>query len=187
MKKKVLIFTGSPRENSYGASLAQAAVRGVKKAGALAEIINLSQLKLNPCQACDRCRRRGTGKCFQKDDMTQLYPRLKKARAIILVHPVYWFNINAQTKIFIDRWYAFGGDNYACFKNKKIGLILTFADRDLAASGAVNAIQAYKDMFSYLGSDLCSLVTTSTQDRNRTEKAAKVLRQAYELGREIAS
>ncbi|HRD01832.1 MAG TPA: flavodoxin family protein [Candidatus Saccharicenans sp.] len=186
MKKKVLIFTGSPREDSYGASLARVAARGVKKAGGVAEIINLTRLKLNPCQACDRCRQRGPGQCFQEDDMIELYPLLKKAKAIILVHPVYWFTINAQTKIFIDRWYAFGGDNYVSFKNKKIGLILTFADSDLASSGAINAIQAYKDMFNYLESDLMGIIGASLQDRGQAKKDTEHRRQAYELGQEMA-
>jgi len=47
MNKEVLIFTGSPREDSYGASLARAAARGVRQAGGRAEIINLAELKLN--------------------------------------------------------------------------------------------------------------------------------------------
>ncbi len=186
MKKEVLIFTGSPREDSYGASLARAAARGVRQAGGRAEIINLTELKLNPCQACDRCRQRGPGQCIQEDDMIKLYPRLKAARAIILVHPVYWFTINAQTKIFLDRWYAFGADGYATFKNKKIGLILTFADRDLASSGAINAIQAYKDMFNYLESELAGIVGASLQAKGQAKKEASHRRQAYELGQELA-
>lgn len=186
MGKKVLIFAGSPRENSYGASLAQSVARGVKKAGGESAIINLAQLKINPCQACDRCRQKGPGQCVQEDDMIKLYPLLKKARAIVLVHPIYWFTINAQMKLFIDRWYAFGGDDYTCFKNKKIGLIFTFADRDLASSGAVNAIQAYKDMFNYLGSELVGIIGASWLDRGQAKKEANCRRQAFELGQEIA-
>ena len=186
MRKKVLIFTASPREDSYGASLARAAARGVKRGNGESEIINLAQLKINPCQACDHCRQAGPGRCLQEDDMIKLYPLLKRARAIVLVHPIYWFTINAQMKIFIDRWYAFGADDYACFKNKKIGLILTFADRDLASSGAVNAIQAYKDMFNYLESELVGIVGASLQSKGQAKREASHHRQAFELGQEIA-
>ena len=186
MTKKVLIFTASPREDSYGASLARAAARGVKRGNGESEIINLAQLKINPCQACDHCRQAGLGQCVQEDDMIKLYPLLKKVRGIVLVHPIYWFTINAQMKLFIDRWYAFGGDDYTCFKNKKIGLIFTFADHDLASSGAVNAIQAYKDMFNYLESELVGIIGASLQDRGLAKKEALYRRQAFELGQEIA-
>ncbi|MBC7348951.1 MAG: flavodoxin family protein [Candidatus Aminicenantes bacterium] len=187
MKKKLLVFTGSPRPDSNSAILAREAARAAREAGASVEVINLSRLRLNPCRACDRCRDRGPGQCVQKDDMKKIYPRLKEAGAIILAHPVYWFTINAQTKLFLDRWYAFGGDEYQCFKNKKIGLILTYADQDVFTSGAVNALRAYQDIFNYLGAEISEMVYTTAAGPGRIKKNKPVLKEAYTLGKKLVS
>jgi len=187
MSKKLLIFTGSPRKGSNSSFLALEAARGARKAGAEVEVINLAELKLNPCLACESCRKRGPGECIQADDMKRIYPKLKKAKAIILAHPVYWFTINSQTKIFIDRWYAFGGDNYACFKGKKIGLILTYADADVFSSGAVNALRAYQDIFGYLGAEITGMVYATAWKAASVKANLKVQREAYKLGQEIVS
>jgi multimeric flavodoxin WrbA len=187
MKKRLLIFLGSPRKDSNSAILAIEAARAAQRAGASVEIINLSQLRLNPCLACDSCRAKGPGQCCQKDDMREIYPKVKEAGAIILAHPVYWFTINAQTKLLIDRWYAFGGDDYACFKGKKVGLILTYADRDVFTSGAINALRAYQDIFNYLGAEIVGLVYTSASEKGEVKKDPALLEEAFKLGQEIVS
>ncbi|RFT16698.1 MAG: Iron-sulfur flavoprotein [Candidatus Saccharicenans subterraneus] len=187
MKKKLLVFTGSPRKDGNSTILALEAARAAREAGASVEVINLARLKINPCRACDRCRDRGPGECLQKDDMKKLYPRLKEAEAIILAHPVYWFTINAQTKLFIDRWYAFGGDEYASFKNKKVGLILTYADRDVFSSGGVNALRAYQDIFGYLGVEIKGMVYASAASPGQVRKQPGVLKEAYNLGKDLMS
>ncbi len=187
MAKKLLIFTGSPREKSNSTLLARDAARGAMEAGASVEMINLASLRLNPCLACESCRKKGPGQCAQNDDMKKIYPKLKKASAIILAHPVYWFTINAQTKIFLDRWYAFGKDEYACFRGKKIGLILTYADKDVFSSGGVNALRAYQDIFGYLGAEIIGMVYATAEAPGEVEEQAQVRQQAYELGKEIGS
>ncbi|MCR4395642.1 MAG: flavodoxin family protein [Candidatus Saccharicenans sp.] len=187
MKKKLLVFTGSPRRDSNSAILAVEAARAARKAGASVEVINLSRLRVNPCRACDRCRDRGPGQCVQKDDMKKIYPRLQQAEAIILAHPVYWFTINAQTKLFIDRWYAFGADEYRCFKDKKVGLILTYADQDVFSSGGVNALRAYQDIFSYLGAEISGMVYATSAGPGQVKKNKTALKEAYNLGRELVS
>ncbi len=187
MKKKILVFTASPRKNGNSAILALEASRAARQAGAAVEVINLARLRINPCRACDRCREKGPGKCVQKDDMQKLYPKLIEAEGLILAHPVYWFTINAQTKLFLDRWYALGGDEYACFRNKKIGLILTYADRDVFSSGGVNALRAYQDIFNYLGAEIMGAVYASAAGQGQVRKQAGRLEEARALGRELAS
>lgn len=187
MKKRLLNFIGSPRPDSNSAILAREAARAAREAGATVEVINLSRLKINPCRACDCCRDRGPGQCIQKDDMAKIYPGLESAGAILLAHPVYWFTINAQTKLLLDRWYAFGSDEYRCFREKKIGLILTYADRDVFTSGAVNALRAYQDISSYLGAEISGMVYTTAAGPGQVKNNKAALKEAYNLGRELVS
>jgi multimeric flavodoxin WrbA len=109
----------------------------------------------------------------------------KNSNSTILAHPVYWFTINAQTKLFIDRWYAFGADEYACFKGKRVGLILTYADRDAFASGAVNALRAYQDIFGYLEAKITGIVRVTADRAGAAGKNRKAMKEAYELGKKI--
>ncbi|MDI6845792.1 MAG: NAD(P)H-dependent oxidoreductase [Candidatus Saccharicenans sp.] len=187
MEKSLLVCTGSPRAGSNSRILALEAARGAREAGALVEVVNLSRLRINPCRACARCRERGPGRCVQKDDMKNLYPLIKEAGAILLAHPVYWFTINAQTKLFIDRWYAFGQDEYACFREKKIGLILTYADCDVFSSGGVNALRAYQDIFAYLGARIAGTLYCTVSGEDEVRKRTNLLKQARQLGIELVS
>ncbi|MBC7364030.1 MAG: flavodoxin family protein [Candidatus Aminicenantes bacterium] len=185
--KKLIIFIGSPRKQSNSAQLAREAGRGARAAGAQVELVNLAQLNIRPCQACDRCRNLGPGSCFQRDDMQKLYPLLLQPAPFILSHPVYWFSINSQTKLFIDRWYALGTDEYACFKNKKVGIILTYAEADVFSSGGVNALHAYQDMFNYLGAEIKGLVYASAPDTGSVKANRQALKEAFELGKSLVS
>ncbi len=185
--RKLVIFTGSPRKSGNSMILAREAARGARSAGAAVDLINLAELKINPCLACDSCRRRGPGRCVQEDDMKKLYPLLLQPASIILAHPVYWFTINSQVKLFLDRWYALGADDYACFKNKKAGIILTYADVDVFSSGGVNALRTYQDIFNYLGAKIVGFVHTSAPEKTSVKTNRRALKESFELGKIIVS
>ncbi|MBC7362123.1 MAG: flavodoxin family protein [Candidatus Aminicenantes bacterium] len=187
MNRHLLVFLGSPRKDSNSTILAMEAAKAAEKAGASVEIIHLAELNLNPCLACESCRDKGPGECIQEDDMKEIYPKLKEAEAIILAHPVYWFSLNAQIKLFIDRWYAFGGDDYACFKDKKVGIILTYADRDVFTSGGVNALRAYQDIFNYLGAEIVGMVYASASEKGEVKHDPYAMEEAIKLGQKIVS
>ena len=82
--------------------------------------------------------------------MAPLYSKLRQAEAIVIATPVYWFTVSAQTKLFMDRWYAMGGDEGYPFKGKKFGIILTYADEDPFRSGAVNALRTFQDALGFV-------------------------------------
>ena len=90
--------------------------------------------------------------------MQILYPKLLKADAILIASPVYWFNVSAQTKLWIDRLYAFGSAELNLLSGKKFGIILTYEDPDPFVSGAVNPLRALQDMIRYIHADLVGMV-----------------------------
>jgi multimeric flavodoxin WrbA len=141
----LLVLMGSPRKNGNSSTLAGEAMRAAQAAGAQVEHFHLDDMKINPCRACEYCRREGTEFCSQADDMQLLYPRLKAADSILISGPVYWFTIGAQTKLFMDRLYALGKEEGYGLRGKRIGIILTYADEDPFRSGAVNALRAFQD------------------------------------------
>ena len=142
-----------------------------------------SKLKIGPCLGCDYCREH-EAQCVQDDDMRDLYPKLVGAKAIVIACPIYWFTVNAQTKLFMDRWYALGGDEHA-LRHKRFGVILTYGDVDPYRSGAVNAIRTFQDAFAYIGAELVGLVYGSADKPGEMREQCALLEEAYELGKRL--
>jgi multimeric flavodoxin WrbA len=133
--KRVLILTASPRKNGNSTILALKAAEGVKAEGGEADVVPIGNLRIAPCNACDSCRTKPEAGCVIKDDMQPLYQKIKDAQGIIFATPVYWFNVSAQMKLFIDRSYAIHGKGYYAFTGKDVGVILTYEDEDVFVSG----------------------------------------------------
>ena len=182
-QRKVLVFMGSPRARGNSTILAEQAAEGARKAGAEVEIFRLAKMNIGPCLACEGCRKKGADGCVRKDDMKPLYAKIRGADALIIAGPVYWFSISAQVKLFLDRLYAFGAEEYRPLKGKRIGVILTYADSDPFTSGAVNALRSFQDAAAYVGAKIEGLVYGSADKAGAIQSNAELLKDAGELGR----
>lgn len=127
---KVLSILGSPRKNGNTGKLMEAYVGGIKKTKDInADTIYLQEMSIAPCTFCNGCHKRGDSTCSIIDDMSLVYEKLMWADVIILGTPVYFCNVTAQVKSFIDRLYAvdFKGINKE-IRDKKIILLMTYDD-----------------------------------------------------------
>lgn len=186
MARKILVVIGSPRRNGNSASLAKEAAAGAKEAGAKVETIFLQGMNIQPCTACDACRRKLKKDCILKDDMRALYPKMKAADGIVIASPIYWFTVSAQTKLFMDRWYALGGDDGYELAGKKFAVVLAYADADPFSSGAVNALRMFQDAFNYLGAEVVGTVYGSAWKAGEIRKNKALMDAARALGKKIA-
>jgi putative sterol carrier protein len=103
---KVLALNSSPRGGGQSKTelLLGHLVKGMRKAGAEVEIINLRQKKINFCRGCCACWAKTPGVCVQKDDMTlELYPKWLGSDIVVYASPLYHHGVNAQMKVFIER------------------------------------------------------------------------------------
>jgi multimeric flavodoxin WrbA len=180
----VLILKGSPRENGNSSTLANQVAMGAKEAGAEVESISLHTLDIRPCDACDSCHETG-GVCVIKDDMQSLYPKLRRASAIVIASPVYWFTISAQTKLCIDRWYAFVTPDGNDLRGKKFGFVLTYGDTDLYTSGGINAIHTYESMCRYLKTEIAGIVHGTANEVGDVQKQPELMAKAFNLGKSL--
>ncbi|MBN2334561.1 flavodoxin family protein [Candidatus Bathyarchaeota archaeon] len=185
--KRVLIVTASPRKNSNSTILALKAAEGVKSVGGEADVVHIGKLKIAPCDACDACRATPEAGCVIKDDMQPLYQKIEDAQGIIFATPVYWFNMSAQMKLFIDRTYAVHGEGGYAFTGKDVGVILTYEDEDVYASGGVNALRSFQDICAYVKADLVGMVYGTVGKPGDVQSNGKLLQKAYDLGREVAN
>lgn len=158
-----LIIAGSPRKDMYSDRIAK--LINKKTDG---KVVHLREKKISPCHACEYCHEVRKGECIQRDDMTELYAEFRGADTIVLVSPIYWWQVTAQMKTFMDRLYALGEDDW---KGKKAVVILNGGAEDNDVEFII-LHNAFKEMFDYLGVEysFLGLGTSSEDDWNKKQK-----------------
>lgn len=181
--KHVLVILGSPRRKGNSSTLAAQISRGAKAAGAKVETVFLQALKISPCRGCDTCKKQDSRGCAIKDDMQRIYPKLLRADAWVIASPVYWFTMSAQTKIFMDRFYALPAYAKNPFAGKRIAIAMSYGDVDPVKSGCVNALRTFQDAFRYTGSKIVGMVYGSAMEAGEIKNKKALMREAEELGK----
>ncbi len=118
---KIVAIVGSPRPKGNTNYLVDQALEEAAKLGAQTEKILLSKYKVNPCLGHDDCS--SYKSCIQKDDAIWILDEFINADGVILATPVYWYNVSAQMKAFIDRNH-FPYKHDVKYKAKTVGLIV---------------------------------------------------------------
>ncbi len=185
--KKILVFMGSPRRKGNSAILAGQVAAGAEAAGAEVESFFLHGMKVQPCDACETCREKTDTDCILDDDMKNIFPKLRQADGIVIASPIYWFTVSAQTKLFMDRWYALGGPEGYALKGKKFGIVLTYADEDPFTSGAVNALRTFQDALNFIEAEIVGMVYGSAWEAGKIKDNREVMEKAYQLGKSMAA
>ena len=126
--KKVLILSGSPRKDGNSDLLCSEFMRGAQESGNEVQKVFVRSKKIVPCNACYYCRDHG-GKCALNDDMSEILDAMQAADVIVMASPVYFYSIDAQMKIIIDRSLA----RWTNIPNKEFYFIMTCADDNRAA------------------------------------------------------
>lgn len=101
---KVLAINGSPRKGGNTELLLQEAIRGVLDGGGEVMKVALREKKITPCLEIYACRREGS--CAIHDDMDELYEAMDEIHRMIFASPIFFYNVPATAKAFIDRCQA---------------------------------------------------------------------------------
>ncbi len=100
---KILAIVGSPRPKGNTSFLVDRALDEAARLGAETEKIVMSQHEVNPCLGHANCD--SFESCSQKDDAGWIIDKFYEADGVILASPVYYLNVTAQMKAFLDRNY----------------------------------------------------------------------------------
>jgi multimeric flavodoxin WrbA len=103
---KIVTLFGSPRPNGNTAALAKTFNKTAEELGADIQTFLLNKLDAKGCQACDECKVK-TDHCVIKDDLSDVLESVKNADVLVAATPIYFAEITAQLKIFIDRCYSY--------------------------------------------------------------------------------
>ncbi|MDD3221551.1 MAG: flavodoxin family protein [Clostridia bacterium] len=176
---KIIVITGSPHRSGTTAALAEQFSIGAAGAGHQVCRFDAAFKNVHPCIACEKCHTTEDG-CAFKDDMEDLNPKLLEADAVVFVSPIYYYDINAQIKAVIDRFYA---NDAVLHGHKKAALILAMADDTIES--ADGAVASFKSMTKFLEWDIAgTLIGVNCGDVEALKKT-DYLTQAYELGKNM--
>jgi multimeric flavodoxin WrbA len=186
-KKKVLVLLGSPRRKGNSSILAEEVAEGARSKGAEVAFVSLHGAGIEPCRGCGACRARGSKGCAIDDGMQRIFPAMLEADAWVVASPVYWFTMTAQTKIWMDRCYAFPAYAEDPFSGKRIAIAMTYGGDDPFDSGCVNALRTFQDAYAYAGAEIVGYVYGSASAAGEIKKNRTVMAAAGELGRRLLS
>ena len=130
---KVLAFMGSPRRNGNTDLLLDRLLAGAEAAGAETEKVEVCALDISGCQACYACQKQQY--CVRQDDMSDIYPKIEQADAIVFATPIYWYHCTAQLKLLIDRLFCLfkwhdDGTSDCALEGKATALLTVHEEQD---------------------------------------------------------
>ncbi len=172
----IMYISGSPRDKSntdYLLNLASSIAEG--------QFVKLTDYRIAPCKSCWACQK--LDGCAIDDDMSNiLIPKLLKCDAVVLGSPVYFNNVSAQTKAFMDRTWCIRGQ-----LRNKIGGAITVGRR-YGAESAITAIDAFFLKHEMLPANrgVCGIAFGQgeiARDKEAMESAKKLGKRIKELGK----
>lgn len=176
MSKRVVILSGSPRKNGNSEILCQQFAKGAEEAGHQAELVRVHDLQIGPCRACYGCRT--TKVCVQKDDMTALLEKLIAADVIVLATPVYFYTMDGQMKIMIDRTLP----RYTEIADKEFYLIAAAADGKETMERTMDGLCGFLDCLP--GAKLKGKIYGVGVYQKGEVRDTQAMEQAYQYGRQ---
>lgn len=175
----VLIINSSPRKNSNSRALSERVAAAAANNGHEVRTVDVGRAKIHPCTGCETCHGKTPGKCVFDDDMTEMYAHLDWAGIIVFSSPIYYFTVNAQMKLFLDRCYAVGVE---AFKDKRVAGVFVYGDVDPVKSGCVNAIRMFQDICAYIPAKWVGAVYGTAMEEGEAVKDEELLKAAEEFG-----
>jgi len=138
----ILMLLGSPRPEGNSANIAAHFAKTATGLGAQVRTVELNRLSFRGCQACYGCKGQSEA-CVLKDDLSPILATIKEVDVLVLATPVYFGEVTAQLKGFIDRCYSFLAPGYLSggekgrLRDTKLVFIQTQGNPDPAFFGEV--------------------------------------------------
>ena len=178
----ILAVVGSPRLGGNTNYLVDQALQEAAQLGATTEKIVLSEYKVGACFAHGNCSEFDS--CVQKDDGVWILQNFCKADGVILATPVYYYDVSAWMKIFIDRNYFLSRHGTKC-RAKTVGLIVVGGG--VGIEDTVSALNRFVNgsSFNHIPEDKRFVVTGYASEPGDVKDNRKLIVEASELGRQM--
>jgi multimeric flavodoxin WrbA len=115
----VIAINGSPRREGNTAFALMQTAKVLEDEGIAVEAIQIGNLHIRGCIACNQCYAHKDEKCIFLDDIVNdTLHKMKEADGIILASPVYYSGIAGTMKCFLDRCFYVSNANGNLFRHK---------------------------------------------------------------------
>jgi multimeric flavodoxin WrbA len=178
----ILAVVGSPRLDGNTNYLVDQALDEATKLGARTEKIIVSEHRLSPCRGHINCSELNS--CAQQDDGTLLLDKLCEANGVILATPVYYYDVSAWMKTFIDRNYFLRQHGKKC-QAKTVGIIVVAGS--IGVEDTVQTLNRYvnSSSFNNIAEDKRFIVAGCASGPGDVRSNQQLIREARDMGRQL--
>jgi multimeric flavodoxin WrbA len=158
--------------------------------GAEIKYFYLNEMRYSGCQACMACKK-DSEKCVVTDDLSMVLHSVAEADLLILATPVYFGDVSAQLKGFIDRMFSyllpdfyFSDKKSRLSPGKKLIFVITQGVED--KNSFADIFPRYQFFFSWYGYEKCvELRGTGLLDEGDAKNKKDLLKEADKIASEI--
>lgn len=186
--KKIVCVLGSPRVNGNSETIARKILETAEGLGAQTQVFTLNKMSYKGCQACIACKT-GSEECVIKDELAEVLSAAREADVLILASPIYFGQITAQLKGFVDRTYSFLKPTYLTEPNatrlapgKKAIFIFTQGMPDPSEFDIFAGFDRFFKMFGYETLLIRGLGMSGKPDADNSED---LMKQAEEVAKQV--
>jgi multimeric flavodoxin WrbA len=179
----ILAIVASPRLGGNTNYLVDQALQEAAKIGATTEKIILSEHKLSPCLAHANCS--GFDVCARQDDSNWILDKFLKADGVILATPVYYYDVSAWMKIFIDRNYFLRQHGIKC-QARAVGIIVIAGGAGIEDTVDTLSRFVNSSSFKNIADDKRFIVAGYARELGEVKGNEQLLRKAKDMGKQLA-
>ena len=189
----VLAFSTSPRYGGNSERLLDSVISGLMLEGVVVEKYRLHEMEITPCKGCGTCDHEF--RCSINDDFQRFIEVLISCDGVLFASPLYFMNVPARGKAFIDRCQIFWSAKYQLGLNvfgcrRRLGLLISCGGAK-AGPGGAPLFRGIEDtmtfLFDALGLEMMeSLLLTDIERKDVISGRPDILEKARERGRMMA-
>lgn len=184
---KLIAFVGSPRKNGNIDTTVKELIKGAKENHIETKVYYLNDMNIKPCQSCMYCRQPEHDHCILKDDLKEIYGEIKEADYLVLSTPVYINQMSGALKNLLDRFYPLTNEKH----KPRFGIKKTI----FIYSQAAPIPFIFNRYFRYTEKSLKAMgikpirriTILGAFTKDSIQKKAKILRKAYNVGRNLVN
>jgi len=139
---KIVTLLGSPRPAGNSTAIARRITETAAGLGSRTRTFELNRLSYRGCQGCYSCKKE-LDRCVLRDDLAEVLEAVAAADGVVHASPVYFGDVTAQMKGFIDRTFSYLKPDYVVnpkpsrLSPKKLVFVLTQGHPDEKMFGDV--------------------------------------------------
>lgn len=175
---RIVVLVGSVRRGGNTELLARAFAEGAA-ANHEVELVSVADYSIHPCTGCNCCCTSEGNRCVQRDDMSEIFEKLRRADTVVIASPVYFYGLSARLKALIDRLHT---PMRNTFSIRRLGLILVGAASLPDLFDPI--ILQYRMVLRFFGLEDIGMVLVPGAKEKGDVLSGDGIQRAYELGKE---